>query len=150
MISSRKEKNVNKALESFYQSGCSKDQLKGLVCHVGNKEDRTKLIEQTLKDFGGIDILVSNAAINPVFGPALDVIKRIGQLFYHLIKSSFVWLSRFYFQCPEDAWDKIFDINVKAPFLLTQEVKPHLLKKKGSSIVYVSSIAGYQPFAVMF
>lgn len=50
--------------------------------------------------------------------------------------------------CPEDAWDKIFEINVKAAFLLTQEVKPHLVGRPGASIVYVSSIAGFQPFAV--
>jgi len=74
MISSRKEKNVQRALETLYQTGCTKNQLRGVVCHVGNKEDRTRLIQQTVTDFGGIDILVSNAAINPVFGPALDVI----------------------------------------------------------------------------
>lgn len=51
-------------------------------------------------------------------------------------------------QCPEDAWDKIFEINVKAAFLLTKEVKPHLMGRKGSNIVYVSSIAGFQPFSV--
>lgn len=52
------------------------------------------------------------------------------------------------FQCSEEAWDKIFEINVKAAFLLTREVVPHLEKRKGSNIVYVSSIAGFQPFAV--
>jgi dehydrogenase/reductase SDR family protein 4 len=63
MISSRKEKNVQKALENLKtKEGIPSDQIKGLVCHVGNKDDRTKLIQQTIKDFGGIDILVSNAA----------------------------------------------------------------------------------------
>lgn len=66
MISSRKEKNVQKALETLRsKEGIPADQIKGQVCHVGNKEDRKKLIQQTLKDFGGIDILVSNAATNP-------------------------------------------------------------------------------------
>ncbi|CAG7714184.1 unnamed protein product, partial [Allacma fusca] len=68
MISSRKQKNVEKALNQFYESGISKENLKGIVCHVGNKEDRTKLIQETLSQFGGIDILVSNAAANPHFG----------------------------------------------------------------------------------
>jgi dehydrogenase/reductase SDR family protein 4 len=81
------------------------------------------LLEETVKAFGGVDILVSNAAVNPTFGPAVD--------------------------CPEDAWDKIFDVNVKAPFLLTREALPLLSRSKnGPNIVYVTSIAGYQPFAV--
>jgi len=42
MISSRKDKNVQKALDSLYGSGLPKDRLKGVVCHVGSKEDRTK------------------------------------------------------------------------------------------------------------
>jgi len=123
MISSRKEKNVAKALETLRKEGIPADQIKGQVCHVGSKEDRTKLIQQTLKDFGGIDMLVSNAATNPFMGATLN--------------------------CPEEMWDKIFEINVKAAFLLTQEVKPHLVGRKGSNIVYVSSIAGFQPFAIL-
>lgn len=74
MISSRKEKNVQKALDTLRtKHGIPSDQIKGQVCHVGSKEDRTKLISQTIQDFGGIDILVSNAATNPVMGSALDV-----------------------------------------------------------------------------
>jgi len=52
-------------------------------------------------------------------------------------------------ECPEDAWDKIFEINVKAPFLLTQELQPYFMERKGGSVVFISSIAGFQPFAVL-
>ncbi|BES91856.1 Dehydrogenase reductase SDR family member [Nesidiocoris tenuis] len=69
--------------------------------------------------FGGIDILVSNAAVNPTVGGAT--------------------------QCSDESWDKIFDINVKSAFCLTKEVKPYLIKRGGGSIVYVSSIAGFVP-----
>lgn len=62
MISSRKQKNVDQALQDIYNSGVSEKDLKGIVCHVGSKEDRTKLISDTVSNFGGIDILVSNAA----------------------------------------------------------------------------------------
>jgi len=123
VISSRKEKNVQTALKNIYAEGIPKDKLIGMVCHVGNKEDRTKLIEKTVQEFGGVDFLISNAAINPVMGPALD--------------------------CPEAAWDKIFEVNVKAPFLLSQEILPHLLKRQGGSIVFISSIAGFQPFQIL-
>ena len=35
--------------------------------------ERINFFFQTVSRFGGIDILVSNAAANPVFGPILDV-----------------------------------------------------------------------------
>ncbi|CAL8096810.1 unnamed protein product [Orchesella dallaii] len=123
MISSRKEKNVQRALEELHGTGLPKDRVKGVVCHVGSQTDREKLIDATLTNFGGVDILVSNAATNPHMGSVLD--------------------------CSEEAWDKIFEINVKAAFLLTKELVPHLSKRKGSNVVYVSSIAGFQPFAVL-
>ena len=88
MISSRKAANVDEALATF----SSHDKILGMPCHVGKSEDREKLVQEPLNKFGKIDILVSNAGTNPTFGPMMD--------------------------CPEDAWDKIFDVNVKAAFFL--------------------------------
>lgn len=121
VISSRKEQNVEKAVKLLKDQGLS--QVFGVKCHVGNAEDRTRLYEEAVKQFGGIDILVSNAAVNPEVGQVLD--------------------------CSEQAWDKIFDINVKASFLLAKEVLPHLKQRGGGSIVFVSSIAGFQPFSLL-
>ena len=67
VISSRKNANVQKALSGF------EDNVHGVACHVGKREDREKLIEETLERFGAIDILVSNAGTNPVFGPMMEV-----------------------------------------------------------------------------
>ena len=64
---------MDEALRRLYSAGIPKDQVKGIVCHVGNKADRTELLEKAASEFGGIDILISNAAANPAFGPALDV-----------------------------------------------------------------------------
>lgn len=44
----------------------------------------------------------------------------------------------------EEVWDKIFDVNVKSSYLLAKEVKPFLQQSEGGSIVFVSSIGGYQ------
>ena len=71
VISSRKASNVEAAMSSFAED--SRDQIHGVVCHVAKHEDREKLIEETISKFGGIDILVSNAGTNPVFGPMLEV-----------------------------------------------------------------------------
>jgi len=116
MVSSRKPKNVTNTVAQLQSKGII---CEGIPCHVGSGDDRQALIDATLQSFGGIDLLVSNAAANPHFGSILD--------------------------CSEDAWDKIFDTNVKAAFLLTQLVVPHMIERGGGSIVYVSSIAGYVP-----
>lgn len=120
VVSSRKEKNVTNAVEKLKASGYS---VSGVVCHVGKADDRERLIKEAQDKFGGIDILVSNAAVNPGVGPVLE--------------------------SPEDVWDKIFDINVKAAYLLSKEVLPHLRKRGGGNIVYISSIAGFQPLELL-
>lgn len=47
----------------------------GVVCHVGKAEDRKKLLQEAVDKYGGLDILVSNAAVNPSVGGVLDVSK---------------------------------------------------------------------------
>ncbi|XP_064598699.1 dehydrogenase/reductase SDR family member 4-like isoform X2 [Liolophura sinensis] len=120
MVSSRKQQNVD---ETVRQLKGEELEVEGIVCHVGKTEDRSKLISKTLEKFGGIDILVSNAAVNPTFGPMLE--------------------------CSEEVWDKIFDVNVKAAFLLTKEVFPHMEKRGGGSVIFNSSIGGYVPFSLL-
>lgn len=70
VISSRKEENVKKALSQLKEA---KLDCHGLVCHAGNSEDRKRLIKETIDKYGGIDILVTNAAVNPHFGPIFSV-----------------------------------------------------------------------------
>ncbi|XP_053402150.1 dehydrogenase/reductase SDR family member 4-like isoform X1 [Mercenaria mercenaria] len=116
MISSRKQQNVDKALQTLKNKGLT---VSGVVCHVAKKEHRQKLIEQTVNEYGGIDLLVSNAAVNPIFGPMLN--------------------------STEDAWDKIFEVNVKSTFFLIKEIVPYMEKRGGGSMVIVSSASGYIP-----
>ncbi|GFX55566.1 hypothetical protein TNCV_268541 [Trichonephila clavipes] len=120
VISSRKKDKVEKAVAEIKSIS---DQVVGIPCHVGKSEDRKLLLDFAVAKFGGVDILVSNAAVNPVMCQVLDT--------------------------PEDAWDKIFDTNVKAAFLLTQAAVPIIEKRGGGAIVYVSSIAAYKPMEVI-
>lgn len=62
VISSRKQQNVDSALEKLKNQGLS---VSGMVCHAGVKEDRQKLIGSTVAEFGGFDILISNVGVNP-------------------------------------------------------------------------------------
>lgn len=82
-------------------------------CHVGAETDRKELVREAVDKMGKIDILVNNAAINPAFGP---IHEQDGLLF-----------------------DKIMDINVKAAFLLSNLVFPHM-KETGGSIIHISSV----------
>lgn len=120
VVSSRKIQNVNRAINELKAAGLTN--VVGVKCHVGDKEDRTALFSTAIKEYGGLDILISNAAVNPTVGQVLDA--------------------------SEEAWDKIFDINVKSAFLLAKEARPLITKRGGGSIVFVSSVAGYNPFPV--
>ncbi|XP_070152713.1 dehydrogenase/reductase SDR family member 4 [Polyergus mexicanus] len=116
MISSRKELNVKNAVDELRSEGL---QVSGIVCHVGKAEDRKNLFEKTKANFGGLDILISNAAVNPAIGQVLDNTEKV--------------------------WDKIFDINLKSTFLLMKESLPLLKCNKSfsSSIITISTIAAY-------
>lgn len=116
IISSRKSKHVEAALEKM----CKKKlDVRGLICHVSNPEQRKALFE-TADQWGGLDILVSNAGVSPKIGPILD--------------------------CEEEVWDKSFDVNVKASYLLAKEALPLFRKRKGGRIIFISSICGLQPY----
>ncbi|XP_003801986.1 dehydrogenase/reductase SDR family member 4 [Otolemur garnettii] len=117
VVSSRKQQNVDRAVAALQGEGLS---VSGTVCHVGKAEDRERLVATAVKLHGGIDILVSNAAVNPFFGNLMDA--------------------------TEEVWDKILDINVKATVLMTKAVLPEMEKRGGGSVVIVASIAAFNPF----
>ncbi|KAL7288761.1 hypothetical protein TKK_0016741 [Trichogramma kaykai] len=120
VISSRREANVKVAVEQLKQEGLD---VTGIVCHVAKAEDRTKLLKEAVSKYGGLDILIPNAAVNPSVGPVLET--------------------------AEPVWDKVFDINVKSTYLLMKEALPFLRQRKSSNIVIMSSIAGYQPLEIL-
>ncbi|KAL0407224.1 UNVERIFIED_CONTAM: Tropinone reductase-like 3 [Sesamum latifolium] len=114
VISSRRQKNVDEAVEKLKSRGI---EVLGLVCHVSNAQQRKDLIKKTIEKYGKIDVIVCNAAANPAVDGILET--------------------------KESVLDKLWEINVKTSVLLLQEAAPHL--QKGSSVIFVSSIAGYHP-----
>lgn len=119
MISSRKQENVDQALKEIREEGLGNN-VTGTVCHVANKDDRKALIEKTVEQFGGIDYLVCNVAVNPQAGERL-------------------------IDTTEEAFDKIMNVNVKSGFLMSQEVVPHMVKRQGGCIIFMSSVCGLVP-----
>ncbi|KXZ56906.1 hypothetical protein GPECTOR_1g817 [Gonium pectorale] len=115
-ICSRKQSNVDETVASLRSRGLQAD---GCACHVGSAEQRKQLVEACVRRYGGLDILVSNAAVNPGAGPLADT--------------------------PPHVIDKILDINIKSAVLLVQEALPHLQKRPGASIVFISSVTAFNP-----
>ena len=66
VLSSRSQEAVDKAAEELSNKGYS---TMPQVCHVGDESQRKNLVNKTLERFGRLDILVNNAAINPVYEP---------------------------------------------------------------------------------
>jgi dehydrogenase/reductase SDR family protein 4 len=69
VVSSRNQQNVDSALEMVRKYS---PRSIGIVCHVGKKEDRVRMLEMAVKEFGRIDVLVLNAAISTAFGNVLE------------------------------------------------------------------------------
>jgi NAD(P)-dependent dehydrogenase (short-subunit alcohol dehydrogenase family) len=85
-------------------------------CNINYKEQIQNLVNKTREKWGRIDVLVCNAALNPYYGPQMEI--------------------------PDDAFDKIMGANVKSNHWLCQMVLPEMKDRKDGSIVIVSSIGG--------
>ncbi|KAM7154764.1 LOW QUALITY PROTEIN: dehydrogenase/reductase SDR family member 2, mitochondrial-like [Molossus nigricans] len=113
VVSSRKQQNVDRA-EAAPGEGLS---VSGTVGHVGKAEDREQLVGKALGHCGVADILVCMAGVNPYVGSTLG--------------------------SSEQVWDKILNVNVKAPALLLSQLLPYMENRGGSSVVLVSSVGVY-------
>jgi NAD(P)-dependent dehydrogenase (short-subunit alcohol dehydrogenase family) len=118
VLSSRKQDAVDAVAQAFRADGL--DAL-AIAANVGSAGDIDALVEQAVERCGGIDILVNNAAANPVFGPIQNTDAR--------------------------AFDKIIDVNLRGPFELCKRVYPIMRARGGGSIINISSIGGVTPEA---
>ena len=116
VISSRKRESVDAVAESFKNDGL---EAIAIAANMGNVEEAHALVDQTVDAYGGIDIIINNAAANPVFGPIQNTEER--------------------------AFDKILDVNLKGPFELCKKAYPILKQRGGGSIINISSIGGLTP-----
>ena len=114
VISSRKEdmgiKIRDKINKEFPDSAIS------IPCNINEKNQLENLVNETNSNFGGIDILVCNAALNPFFGSSMDI--------------------------PDDAFDKILSANIKSNHWLSNMVLPQMIERKEGAIIVISSIGG--------
>jgi NAD(P)-dependent dehydrogenase (short-subunit alcohol dehydrogenase family) len=107
---------VEETAEAFRHLGIN---AAGIACHMGDIEEIHGLVREVDKRFGGFDIVVNNAAINPVFGPVVDTDINV--------------------------FDKIMEVNVKGPLELCKLAHPIMKTRGGGSIINISSIEGLTP-----
>lgn len=87
------------------------------ACNIAHKDQLKALVEFTNKNYGGIDVLVCNAAVNPYFGATHEM--------------------------PDDAWDRVMGCNIRSNFWLTNMVVPDMAKRGGGAVIIISSIGGF-------
>jgi NAD(P)-dependent dehydrogenase (short-subunit alcohol dehydrogenase family) len=110
MLSSRKQPDLEKAAAEM------QGEVAVFAAHAGDPEQARACIAATVDRFGGLDILVNNAATNPYFGPLIDI------------------------DLPR--WDKIFEVNLRGPLVWTQEAWKAAMKDHGGSVINLASVGG--------
>ena len=117
VIASRKMENLEATAREL---GSLEGKVIPILCHVGQKEAIERLVNETEKQVGPVDILVNNSATNIGQGPALAV--------------------------TDEMLDKMVEINIKSALRLLRLVVPRMIERKnGGSIINIASIAGLRP-----
>lgn len=116
VVSSRRQEAVDEVASELKKQGI---EAFAVAAHMGEMNDIKNLASKTKEHFGGIDIIVNNAASNPVFGSISET--------------------------DESAFDKIIDVNVKGPFVLCKLAYKDMCARGGGSVINISSIEGLTP-----
>jgi 3-oxoacyl-[acyl-carrier protein] reductase len=116
VIAGRTKADLDRAVAGFGSPGAAR----GVQADVSLEADVTRLVEEAVSAFGGLDIVVNNAA-----NVKLAEVEKL---------------------TTED-WQAMLSANLTGPFMLCRAAIPHLKRRGGGSIVNVSSLAGQNPFA---
>lgn len=118
VVSSRKQEAVDEVAEQLSAQGM--DAL-AVACNVGDETQLENLMAKTTAQFGGVDILINNAATNPTYGPLLNA--------------------------GTDVFEKIMNVNLRAGFRLANLCHPIMKSRGGGSIINIASVEGLKPSA---
>ena len=86
------------------------------AANAGDPDQAEAAVEHCLERFGGIDILVNNAATNPYMGPTMDI------------------------DLPR--YDKTWEVNLRGPLVWGQLAYKRSLRERSGSIINIASIGG--------
>jgi len=116
VVSSRNQAAVDQIAGEIIAAGGT---VMAKACHVGHPKELEALVNFTLEHFGSIDILVNNAATNPVYGKLSEASSEV--------------------------FDKIMNVNVKACWTLANLCYPHMVARGGGSVINIASVEGLKP-----
>jgi NAD(P)-dependent dehydrogenase (short-subunit alcohol dehydrogenase family) len=116
VISSRKQADLDKAAEEIRGRG---RRAWAFAAHNREPEDLRKLVAAVKEQVGRVDILVNNAATNPLMAPIVDIEER--------------------------AYDQIINTNLKGYFLLSQMIARMMIEQGRGNIINISSVGGLSP-----
>ena len=122
VVSSRNQEpcdEVATAINAKYGDG----RAIAVAANISSKEHLSHLVDETMRAFGQIDVLVCNAASNPHYGPMATL--------------------------PDDKFRKILENNVIANHWLVGMVSPQMIARKDGAIIIVSSIGGLKGNAII-
>ena len=88
----------------------------GVPTHVGDPDSLAALVSATVAEFGGIDVVVNNAA-NALAQP-------LGQM-------------------TPDAWTKSYSVNLQGPVFLVQHALPHLVQSPSAAVLNMVSVGAF-------
>jgi len=120
VISSRKADACEAVAAGIRQKG---GEATVIPCNISRRGEVEALIAGAVQQYGGLDILVCNAAVNPYFGPLGGI--------------------------SDEAFDKIMASNIKSNLWLCNLAIPHMVARGGGSVIIVSSIGGLRGTAVL-
>jgi NAD(P)-dependent dehydrogenase (short-subunit alcohol dehydrogenase family) len=113
VVSSRKTEACEPVAEVIRAEG---GEATVIPCNISRRAEVEALVAGTVERFGGIDVLVCNAAVNPYYGPLAGL--------------------------SDEAFDKIMGSNVRSNLWLCNLAIPNMVERGGGSVIIVSSIAG--------
>ena len=116
VLASRTQETLDEVAHAIEQAG---GRALAVAAHTGDQDAVEALVQRALDSFGGIDILVNNAATNPHFGPILT--------------------------SEESQWDKTYDVNVKGYFRTVRACVDTMKARGGGKVLNVASVAGKAP-----
>jgi len=120
VVSSRDKDRVAETAKELADGG---REVIGVPCNVGRKEEMQNLVDETRKAWGQIDIVVGNAAINPHYGPSMEI--------------------------PDEIFAKMMHTNIQSNLWLAQMVGAEMRARKDGAIIYISSIGGLRGSGVI-
>ena len=120
VLSSRKQEALDEVAEGIRTAG---GEALAIAAHTGDVAAIQAVVDRATETFGGIDIVVNNAATNPHFGPLLT--------------------------SEESQWDKILDVNVQGYFRVVKSCVAAMRQRGGGKVINMASVAGLEAQPMM-